>query len=46
MILVKKALYEAKDPSVHYNINDADVLTITDLEDQPIYILELKVSRK
>jgi hypothetical protein len=44
--MVNKTLYEAKEPSVKVDINDADVLTVLDLEGTPIYILELKVTRK
>jgi len=46
LIVVAKTLYEAKGASVTVEINDADVLTVSDTDGTPIHILELKVSRK
>jgi hypothetical protein len=46
MITIHKRLYEAKDPEVTVELNDADVLSVIDSDGKPIYILELKVSRK
>lgn len=46
MIGVSRKLYEAKDPIVTVEINDESVLTITDNDGKPVYILELKVVRR
>lgn len=46
MIVIGKTLYESKDATVKVDINEANVLTVSDLEGTPLYILELKQSRK
>lgn len=46
MIVIGRRLYEAKDASVKVELNDSDVLTVSDEDGKPIYILELKTSRR